>query len=217
MTERERYGFDALPLSPIRRGTNVLVAGPAHDGARELALAMLSSGADEGTIVVATNESAPRLVEDFEALGARFDPDHAAIVDCVGNDVQESFPARVLTVSSPRDLTGIGMRYAALHSELLSEGVTRVRSGLVSLTTLLSLDEFRKVSQFVHTLAGRVRSVDGLGVFLVDPTTQDERAVNTMSQFCDGRIDVRYEGDAPELRARGLREQPRSWTAFDVE
>ncbi|QKY20122.1 hypothetical protein B4589_006910 [Halolamina sp. CBA1230] len=57
--------------------------------------------------------------------------------------------------------------------------------------------------------------LDGLGVLLIDPTIHDDRTVSTLSQFCTGRIDVR-EGEAgPELRARGLPEQPRERLAFD--
>jgi hypothetical protein len=59
-----------------------------------------------------------------------------------------------------------------------------------------------------------VASIDGLGVFFIDPSTQDDAVVNTLSQFLDGRIDVRDGEDGSELRSRGAVEGPRDWTAY---
>lgn len=212
----ERYAFrENLPLNPIRPGTSVLVCGARHDGSRELALTMAAARENEGMILVTTNTSAARVIEDCEVLGADFDSGRVGIVDCVGDET-ESFPARVLTVSSPRDLTGIGIRYSELYSDIHAEGLERVRSGIVSVSTLLSLGNVQQVSRFIHTLAGRIGAVDGVGFFHVDPTTQDERTVNTVAQFCDGRVDVRDSGDGPELRARGLPNQSREWAPFEL-
>lgn len=213
----DQYTFrESVPIDAVRAGTTVLVAGPRHDGARELCLTMAAGGEGEGTVLVTTNASAARVLEDCERLGAQFDPDHAGIVDCVSDRIEDSFPARVLTVSTPRDLTGIGIRYSELYSELHGEGIENVRSGIVSVSTLLSLGDVQQVSRFVHTLAGRIEAVDGVGFFLVDPTNHDERTVNTIAQFCDGRIDVRDAGDGPELRARGLPRQSRDWQSFET-
>ncbi|MFB6169679.1 MAG: hypothetical protein ABEJ06_00885 [Haloarculaceae archaeon] len=217
MAEQPGYTFrEELSLNPIRPGTAVLVAGPRHDGSRELVLTMTADGTDEGMIVVTTNAGARRVVEDCERLGAQFDPEHAGIVDCVGEEPPDPFPARVLTVSSPRDLTGIGIRYSQLHGDLHAEGIDRVRSGVVSVSTLLSLGDLQQVSRFVHTLAGRITAVDGIDIFHIDPTIHDERTVNTLAQFCDGRIDVRDRGEGTELRARGLPDQSREWRSVDL-
>ena len=92
--------------------------------------------------------------------------------------------------------------------------VERVRTGLFSLSTLLSFDDLRTVSRFVHTLVGRINSVDGLGVFLLDPASHDERAVRTLTQFCAGRIEVRESDSVTELRAQGMPEQPDGWLSL---
>ena len=169
-------------------------------------------------MIVTTSESADRVVRDCEALGTSFRPGRIGVVDCVSpddRDPDETSPARVLAVSGPEDLTGIGMRYSKLHQNLLAEGVGRVRSGVLSVSTLLTLGDVQAVSRFVHMLVGRIDSVDGLGVMLIDPTTQDERTVRTIGQFCGGRIDVR-DGDAGlELRTRGLGDNCRAWTPLD--
>jgi len=213
MTDAE-YAFDGLPLSSVRAGTSILVAGPSHVGTKQLAYRMLAGGDEEGVIILTTNTTAADITADCEAVGIEVSPDRMGIVDCLDSD-DSGVPARVLTVSSAQDLTGIGMRYSKLYSDFHSEGVTAVQTGLFSISTVLSLTELRTVSRFVHTLVGRVSKVGGLGVFLVDPAMHDDRELRTISQFCDGRIDVREGADGPELRSQGFLDQSSSWLPFD--
>ncbi|WP_251343702.1 DUF7504 family protein [Haloplanus halophilus] len=203
------YTFEGLPIDPVRPGTTVLVAGPSHGGTKELAYRMLAG--DDGVIVLTTNTTAADTAADCETVGIEPTPDRMGIVDCLDSD-DSGVPARVMTVSSAQDLTGIGMRYSKLYREFHREGVRRVRTGLFSISTVLSLTELQTVSRFVHTLAGRVSKVDGLGVFLVDPAMHDERELRTIAQFCDGRIDVR---EGPELRSRSFLGGASEWVPFD--
>lgn len=210
----EDYRFSGLPLDGIRPGTSVLVSGPTHGGARDLGIRMLAGDRDEGAIIITTNQRASRIAEDCRRVGIDVGHDRTAILDCVGDEDAE-VPARVLPVSGPSDLTGIGMRFSDVYRDFKREDIDRVRTGLCSVSTLLSFGDLRTVSRFVHTLVGRIDSVDGLGVFVVDPAGHDEQAVNTLSQFCSGRIEVRDAENGPELRSRGLPGQPRDWTAFE--
>ncbi|WP_435128267.1 DUF7504 family protein [Halobaculum sp. D14] len=208
------YSFEGLPLSEVSPGSTVLVEGPTHVGTRDLALRMLAGGDDQGAIVITTNRRARRISEDCRRVGLELASDRTAILDCVGQADQRT-PARVLSVASPSDLTGIGMRYSDVYREFNHSGLDRVRTGLCSLSTLLSFGDLQTVSRFVHTLVGRIDAVDGIGVFLIDPAIHDDRTVSTISQFCTGRIQVRDADDAPELRVRGLPGQPRDWQPFD--
>ena len=210
----DAYAFDRLPLDDIRPGTTVLVTGPRHEGARELGLRLLAGPAGEGAIVVTTNRRAERVAADCERIGVRVSDDRTAILDCVGEE-DDDVPAQVLPVSGPADLTGIGMRFSDVYVDFNGDGIERVRTGLFSLSTLLSFGDLQTVSRFVHTLVGRIDSVGGFGAFLLDPASHDERAIRTLLQFCAGRIEVR-DGDAgPELRARWLPDQPDGWRPFD--
>ncbi|WP_254841375.1 DUF7504 family protein [Natronomonas marina] len=207
------YEFDRLPLSGIRPGTTVLLTGPRHEGARELGLQLLAGPTGEGAIVITTNQRAERIADDCERIGIQVSDDDTAILDCVGDEDAE-VPARVLPVAGPSDLTGIGMRFSDVYVDFRGDDIERVRTGLFSLSTLLSFGDLQTVSRFVHTLVGRIDSVDGLGVFLIDPASHDEQTVRTLSQFCNGRIEVRETDGDPELRSRGLPEQPDGWLPF---
>ena len=207
------YDFPGLPLEGIRPGTTVLLTGPHHGGTRKLGLRMLAGGVGEGAVLITTNQRASRIADDCERVGIDVDGDRTAILDCVGDD-DPDVPARVLPVSGPSDLTGIGMRFSDVCVDFRGDDVERVRTGLFSLSTLLSFGDLRTVSRFVHTLVSRIDSVDGLGVFLLDPASHDERAVRTLTQFCAGRIEVRESDGVTELRAQGLPEQPDGWLSL---
>ncbi|MUV61196.1 hypothetical protein [Halobacterium sp. CBA1126] len=212
----DAYEFEGLPLGSIRPGTTVLVVGPSHAGTRHLSFRMLSGPPDEGSILVSTNQRAGRIADDWARSGFRLDEDRAAILDCVGDDDQ-SVPAQVLPVSGPSDLTGIGMRYSDVYRTFRESGVDRVRTGLFSVSTLLSFGDLKTVSRFVHTLVGRIDAVDGVGVFSIDPGMHDDQTVSTITQFCSARIDVRETESGQELRTRGIPDQPREWQSFDVQ
>jgi hypothetical protein len=210
------YTFQGLPLPDIDPGTSLLVSGPTHGGVRDLASRMIRSTEGEGSIVVTTNKSAERLVRDYQDSGVDIGPDTLSIVDCTdgSGDVTE---ARVLSVSGPADLTGIGIRFSDAYRQFDAEDVERVRTGVFSLSTLLSFSDLRTVSRFVHTLAGRIGNTGGIGLFLIDPGMHDERTIRTVGQFCDGRIEVRDGADGPELRTRGIPHDSRYWRAFDTK
>lgn len=212
----EAYTFPGLPLAPVEAGSTVVLSGPAHSGTRRLLLRMLSPVDEEATLTITTNVRARRMLRRCRAVGMPVGADRTAFVDCVGSD--DSVDGhRVQRVSSPEDLTGIGMRYSALYRELYHGGRHRVRSGVHSVSTLLSFNDLRPVSRFIHTLAGRVDSADGLGVLLVDPTMHEARTLSTVGQFCDGRIEVEERDGDPHLRSRGLSRQPRDWVTFEPE
>ncbi|MFQ3320729.1 MAG: hypothetical protein ACI8UR_002343 [Natronomonas sp.] len=212
----EAYEFETLPLSGIDPGTSLLMTGAPHSGARELALRMSTGSPEEGSIIVATNRGAPSVISDLDGIGIESDPERLAIVDCTGSGSTDATKARVTTVGDPSDLTGIGIRFSDAYQRFADMGVERVRTGVVSLSTLLTFKELRPVARFTHTLRGRIASVDGLGIFLIDPAQHDERAISTISQFLDGRIEVRDTGAGPEFRCRGLGDQPHDWVPFET-
>lgn len=80
--------------------------------------------------------------------------------------------------------------------------------GLAAVPTFLTRD------YEVRSERSTVSTTGGLGVFHIDPTTQDDRVVNTITQLCDGRIDVRTGDGGRELRVRGLADQSRAWRPF---
>jgi hypothetical protein len=218
------YEFaDGLPINPIEAGTSVLVAGPALSPAEDLARSMVAygTGLGEGSLFISTNMTCKKLVQSCERMDPAVDVTHMGVIDCSGQNIGNAeLDAEIKYVSTQSDLTGIGMNFSALYESLypaVKDG--RVRTGLISLSSLSMYVDMRALFQFAQTLSGRIDSADGLGVFAIDPTTHDTKTVNTLSQTADGRIEVRdpEESEADgELRVRGLRDQPTGWHPFTL-
>lgn len=215
------YTFDdALPIEPIAPGTTVLVSGPALSGAEDLALSMITDGANtgDGMLFISTNMTCQTLLNSCHRMAPAFDPESAAVIDCSGQDIGDNQPdVQIRSVSTQSDLTGIGMRFSSLYESLYGRTSGRVRTGLLTLSSLSMYVDFRSLYRFAQTLAGRVGSADGLGVFAIDPATHDEQSVNTLNQVVDGRIDVRETDGETELRIRGLPDQPSGWQSVDFD
>ncbi len=218
------YRFaDSVPVGPIEPGSVVMVAGPALSSAEALARSMVTeSEAGEGTLHISTNVTCEKLLNACRRTHRSLDTSRMGVIDCSGQSVgQSDSEVRVKYVSTQSDLTGIGMKFSALYESLYADARDgRVRTSLISLSSLSMYVDLRALFQFAQTLSGRVDSADGLGVFAIDPTTHDTKTVNTLSQTVDGRIDVREsDGDDSadgELRVRGVPDQADGWHPFSL-
>jgi hypothetical protein len=220
-----RYEFDDdLPLNPIDPGSTVLVAGPAFSRAEDLVRSMVAEGTNdqEGALFISTGLTCKRVLETCQRTYPSFDHSRMGVIDCSGQDIGKSdLDIRVRYVSTQSDLTGIGMKFSALYESLYPDARDgRVRTSLISLSSLSMYVDLRTLFQFAQTLSGRIDSAGGLGVFAVDPTTHETKTVNTLSQAADGRIEVRddteTEGVDGQLRIRGLPDQPSGWQSFSL-
>lgn len=110
-----------------------------------------------------------------------------------------SGPVRVESVSSPSDLTGLGIGM----SEILEDWATSDHQSVVcfdSLTTLLQYADLQRVFRFLHVATARCESVDALAHFHLDPGAHDEKTLNTLLSLFDTLIE--YEDGAWTVRNR---------------
>ena len=83
------------------------------------------------------------------------------------------------TVSDPSDLTGIGIKVNQCLSAWEDDEVPTVVC-FDSVTTLLQYVDTRRAFRFLHVLSRRVRSVDGVAHYHVDPGAHDEQTLATI-------------------------------------
>lgn len=205
-------------LSEVDPGTNLLVSGPAMSGKRQLLLRLLARGAedDEGAIVVTSRNPAEDLAEEYnQLLDGR--ESFFRIIDSVssrgGGAGDRSF---VRDVSSPGDLTGIGIEFSELAREAEQNDVNELRIGFDSLSPLLMYVDLQRLFRFLHVFTSQIQSRDWLGLFAIDPDSHDEQVVNTISQLFDGMIQVRVTDEGVrEARVRGVTPTPTKWVAID--
>ncbi|WP_324663801.1 DUF7504 family protein [Haloarcula sediminis] len=206
-----RYEFPDLPLSSVEAGTNLLLTGPALEGARELLLRLLLG--EDGVVIITADTSARKVLGAFEDVGGRVDRERVRVVSCT-QERDDELGDFVSSVGSPGDLTGIGIEYSGQYEQVYARGYDTVRTGIYTLTPLLVYSEdIRPVFRFINTVTSRIRTADGLGICAIDPSAHEEQVVTSIAQPFDGRVDIRKREDAVELRVKGLPDQPGEWTA----
>lgn len=212
---------DALPpeiLAAVDPGTNILVAGPAMSGKRQLMLEILSQGASigDGSVVVTSTDPAGEIVADFQEV-LDVEETYLRIIDCVGSQSGADATGDIVrSVNSPGDLTGIGIEFSEVAREAEDEGVKRLRIAFDSITPLLMYVDLQRLFRFLHVFTSQVQSRNWLGLFAIDPDSHEEQVVNTLSQLFDGMVQIRLpESGGREVRARGLTDSPTDWVSIE--
>lgn len=208
---------DSLPVGQLAPGS-YLLSGPAMSGKRELMLDIVIEGLSrhEGGLAVTTNQGATGVIDSLTTkLGHA--PENLGIVDCVSEqrDAARSLPAgRVEHVSSPGDLTGIGIAVSEQLRRFSQTDIRQIRVGFYSLSALLMYADLETVFRFVHVLCGRIDSIDGLGLFAIDPTTHEESTVNTLKQLFEGMVELRETDTHREVRLLGVSDASPTWVPY---
>ena len=205
-------GFETVPA-----GTNVLVSGPPMVGKERLALELLATDArDEHAIAITPDTGGDRLRRRYETI-PNVDGDRFHVIDCSGSSGKGSMSdtARTKYVSSPGDLTGIGMGIVKCTRHIGVGVDDGLRLATLSLSTLVRYATIDRVFNFLHTVNGRVAAADYLGVATLDPTVHDSQDVNTLTSLFDAVVELREADDGSvEGRVVGWRESPRTWQPF---
>ncbi|MFW6435024.1 MAG: RAD55 family ATPase [Halovenus sp.] len=194
-------------------GTNLGILGPTMSGKRSLALQLLAAGYQTGDgILCITTESAKTVYSDLDRYVDSLDRDRVGIVDTAGSDGQDLLNATTESVSSPGDLTGISIGTAKLFRQFERRGITDIRYGLVSISTLLQYLDSQVVFKFLHIYTKRIEETGGLGIYTLNDDSHDPQTLNTITGQFDGVIQLREsETGEMECRLRGFGKRPTAW------
>ncbi|MGB9963400.1 hypothetical protein [Halobacterium sp. CBA1126] len=205
-------------VSGFDDGTNLLLSGPAMSGKRELLLSLLARGErdGDGSVIVTARDPAEEVAADYaDAVGA--EPRYLRVIDCVSAQSGSATNGEdTHYVSSPGDLTGIGIEFSEVARDAGDAGVDRLRVGFDSLSPLLMYVDLQRLFRFLHVFTSQIQSQGWLGVFSVDPESHDDQTINTISQLFDGVVDLRLADDGTrEVRVRGVPDAPTEWTVLE--
>jgi len=208
--------FEALESVPA--GTSLLVSGPAMTGKEGLVTALLKEGsrAGEGAVVVSTNDQASDIVAEFREDVSDLGNSQLGVIDCRGDggDVGRVDGSYVHHVSSPGDLTGIGIGITKGLEGLRKSGYEEGRLALVSLSTMLTYTDKKTVFKFCHVLSSRLDSAEYVGLFTIDSGAHDEQTIQVIKQAFDGLVEIRESGSGREARVMGLADEPSDWQSL---
>lgn len=133
-----------------------------------------------------------------------FDPASVAFV-CVG-DMTRSVAGQstdtapvsedcvIDTLSSPSDLTGLGILLTERLGELQAGG-NRIGICFHSVTALLQYVELRRAFRFLHVLINRVETAGAVIHFHMDPGAHDQRVVSTITNLTEAVVEVDEVGE----------------------
>ncbi|KPN29628.1 hypothetical protein SY89_00342 [Halolamina pelagica] len=110
--------------------------------------------------------------------------------------------APIETVTSPNDLTGLGIRI----TEFLTEWAENENQTVVcfdSLTALLQYVELETAYEFLHILTGRLATVDAFAHFHMDPEAHDDQTIEILTGLMDAVVEV-DEAGIQNVRTRNL-------------
>jgi hypothetical protein len=213
--QRSHYEFEGLPLADVDPGTNILVTGPVLGGVRDLVLRMLvRRRPDEGVVFLAADTSGPETLRAYESVGGTVDPACVGVVDCTEEGTDDP-GNNIHSVSSPSDLTGVGIEFSSLYESLHANDARQVRTAVYTLSPFILYASTKPVYRFLHTLTGRIRAADGLGVCAIDPDTVERETFSSLAQAFDARLELRNEDSEVAIRTQGLPDQPEGWQSLD--
>lgn len=209
--------FEFDELTSVRPGTSLLIAGPAMSGKDRLALDVLKDGArhGEGAVVVTTNDRASAIIEDFSDSVPNLEDSQLGVIDCRGDAGAENGPENgvyVHHVSSPGDLTGIGIGITKALEGLHNSGRDQGRIALFSLSTMLTYTDKKTVFKLCHILSSRLDAAGYVGVFTIDSGAHDDQTLQVIKQAFDGLIEIREGDGSLQARLMGLTNEPSPWT-----
>jgi len=207
-------------------GTNYLILAPPMSLAEELAFSLTRPLIGEYAIVLSTNDRAAEVVDAFKVIGV--DKRYVGTIDAI---TKSSTPGitdtnRLMFVASPTDLTGIGIKFSKMVELIFDGEFSDGESGLFpppvrfcvnSVSTLLMYRKLEILYQFLHVLTSKLKKIDGVGFYLLNKESFDEKTVSLIKQLMTGVIEVKVEQNVNYLRIQGIKGLSSDWLKFSVQ
>jgi len=206
-------------------GTNILILAPPMSYADQLAYALIKPLQGEYSIVLSTNERAAEVVDYFKVAGA--DKRFIGVIDAITKSSTPSIAdtTRLMFVSSPTDLTGIGIKFSNMIETIFEGDFSEGEPGLFpppvrfcvnSISTLLMYRRLEVLYQFLHVLTAKLKKIEGVGIYLLNSESFDEKTLSLIKQLMTCVIEVKMENNITYFRILGIRGVTGEWLRFTV-
>ncbi len=199
MAERGEQEADQPALAEISPSSNVLLLAPSLGGrGDEMCLDLLSrTPPGETNVLSITYTDTPQEWTERWMDESGVSPVRGGIVSIGQADAgADDRSWAVRTVENPADLTGIGIELSELLSGMANaagddEHIAVCFNGI---TSLLQYADLQRAFRFLHVVTGRVKTVDGVGHFHLDPEAHDSQTVATLKGLFDAVVEIGDDG-----------------------
>ena len=206
-------------------GTNILILAPPMSYADQLAYALTKPVTGEYAITLSTNERAAEVVDFFKVAGS--DKRFIGVIDAITKSSTPSIvdTPRLMFVSSPTDLTGIGIKFSNMIEAIFEGDFSDGEAGLFpppirfcvnSVSTLLMYRKLEVLYQFLHVLTAKLKKIEGVGIYILNSESFDEKTLSLIKQLMNCVIEIKIEQDGSYLRIMGIRGINPVWQKFSV-
>ena len=210
-------------IDGLTKGKNIMLIGPPMSGKEIILYNIMYYGAaknENGIITVTTREPATHILEWFKEHNLTLPMPRIGIIDCVikipGETEVENDSIKI--VSSPVDLTGIGVKISQFFDEFyMKKNIQKNQLHINSLSTILMYSNIQTVFRFMHVFTGRIKVAGALGIFVIESGMHDEKDIITLKQLFDGMIEIKSENDGNFIRVIGLSPKPTPWFQYEIE
>ena len=207
----------------IRKGTNIMLIGPPMSQKDDIMYNIMYHGTavnENAVIAVTTLGSATYIMEWFKENKLALPMSIVGIIDCIteSTGVSASETESIKIVSSPADLTGIGVRISQFFEDfLIKKNNRKIQLHINSLSTILMYSNIQTVFRFLHVFTGRIKEAGTLGIFVVDSGMHDDHTIATLKQLFDGIVEIKSENDRNFIRIVGMSSKPTPWFEYEIE
>jgi KaiC/GvpD/RAD55 family RecA-like ATPase len=206
-------------------GTNILVLAPPMSYADQFAYALTKPLEGEYAITLSTNERAAEVVDYFKLAGS--DKRFIGVIDAITKSSTPSIvdTPRLMFVSSPTDLTGVGIKFSNMIETIFEGEFSEGEAGLFpppirfcvnSVSTLLMYRKLEVLYQFLHVLTAKLKKIEGMGVYILNSESFDDKTLSLIKQLMNCVIEIKIEQNISYLRIQGIRGINTDWQKFSV-
>ncbi|MFA4825495.1 MAG: hypothetical protein WC593_10120 [Methanoregula sp.] len=206
-------------------GANILILAPPMSYADQLAYALTKPAVGEYAITLSTNERAAEVVDFFKVAGS--DKRFIGVIDAITKSSTPSIvdTPRLMFVSSPTDLTGIGIKFSNMIETIFEGDFSDGEAGLFpppirfcvnSISTLLMYRKLEVLYQFLHVLTAKIKKIDGVGIYILNSESFDDKTLSLIKQLMNCVIEIKIEQNISYLRIMGIRGINPDWQKFSV-
>lgn len=200
MAERVGSNDDSITGVPeLSDVSNVLLLVPSlqsHSSGACLDLLTQTPPEQTSVLTITYIQTAREWIDAWtETIGTP--PIRGGIVSVGQSSTEVDDPSWAVTgVENPSDLTGIGIELSELLSQIGTASADDEHTAVCfnSITSLLQYADLQRAFRFLHVVTGRIKTVDGVGHFHLDPNAHDEQTLATLKGLFDAVIEVGEDG-----------------------
>lgn len=206
-------------------GTNLLILAPPMSNAEQFAYALTKPQPGEYSIILSTNERAAEVVDYFKSAGSN--KHFVGVIDAI---TKSSMPGiadtpRLMFVTSPTDLTGIGIKFSTMIESIFEGTFSEEDTGLFpppirfcinSISTLLMYRRLEVMYQFLHVITAKLKKTDGVGIYLLNNESFDDKTISLIKQLMSGVIEIKYDENGSYFRITGLKGMTTEWLKYTI-